>query len=267
MGADGMRVAALTIHDVRANGHGQQPEPDPFYRITLEELETLLLALRRLGYQTATSREFRAWQKGRVSLPNRTVVLTFDDGLASHLEQAAALLVRHRFVGTFFIPVDRIGRPGMLTWEQLRRLAFLGMEIGSHGMSHRALTQLSRPQLQQELIDSKRILEEKLGIPIEALAAPGGFWNPTVAREAREAGYDAAWVSTIGTNGRQTHPLALRRVVVRRPFSVETLVRMVEGWLPSFWWAANQQLLIRLLKRTLGIYGYEQLKRRLVPHA
>jgi hypothetical protein len=55
--------------------------------------------------------------------------------------------------------------------------------------------------------------------------------------------------------------------VVRSPVSVERVVAMVEGWQPHFWWAANQQALIRLLKRVLGVYWYEQLKRRLVPNA
>ena len=82
-----------------------------------------------------------------------------------------------------------------------------------------------------------------------------------------QAGYEAAWVSTMGLNGRETNPLALRRVVVRRPFSADRIVAMVEGWGPAFWWAANQHVMIRFLKRVLGAYWYEQLKRTLVPDA
>ncbi len=106
-----------------------------------------------------------------------------------------------------------------------------------------------------------------MGSPVHSLAAPRGFWNQPVADAVKRAGYEAAWVSEIGTNGHDTQPLALRRVVVRRPFSVEHVVAMVEGWQPAFWWAANQQLLIKALKRVLGVYWYEQLKRRLVPNA
>ena len=263
-----MRVVALTFHDIVPNTNGAESRKgDPFYRITAGEFERLLSQLRKLGYQTISSREFRAWQQGRGHVPERTVVLTFDDGYTSHLELVAPLLVRYRFSGTFFITSDLIGRPGHLTWEQLRKLVFLGMEIGSHGQSHQPLTSLSRTQLDAELAESRRMLEERLGIEVHAIAAPGGFWSPAVADAVKRAGYEAAWVSTIGTNGPQTHPLALRRVVARRPFSTDRLVAMVEGWQPAFWWASNQQLLIRLLKRTLGVYWYEQLKRRLVPNA
>jgi hypothetical protein len=76
-----------------------------------------------------------------------------------------------------------------------------------------------------------------------------------VAEAVQQAGYEAAWVSTIGTNGAETHPLALRRVVARQPFAAERLVALVEGWRPAFWWAANQQRLIRWLKRVRRYRG------------
>ena len=263
-----MRVVALTFHDVIQDGRAGQPQDgERFYCITVGELERLLVQLRKLGYQGVRSREFRAWQQGRGELPERTVVLTFDDGYASHLELIAPLLVRYHFSGTFFVTVGHIGKPGYLTWEQLRRLVFLGMEIGSHGMTHTPLIAVDRRQLDHEVAESKRVLEQRLGQPIESLAAPGGFWNTAVAEAVQRAGYDAAWLSNIGTNGSETQPLALRRVVVRQPFSAERLVAMVEGWQPAFWWAASQQGLIRMLKRMLGVYWYEQIKRRLVPNA
>ena len=261
-----MRIVALTFHDVVAQTNGAA-QSDEFYRIKASELEKLLSQLRKLGYQTVSSRVFRAWQQGTATLPERTVVLTFDDGHASHFELVAPLLVRYRFTGTFFVTTGLLGRPGSMTWEQLRKLVFLGMEIGSHGATHRPLTTLSLNEVVEELTTSKALLEQRLGVPIQAMAAPGGFWNKTVADASRQAGYEAVWVSTIGTNGSETNPLALRRVVVRQPFSAERIVSMVEGWQPAFWWAANQQTLIRLLKRTLGVYWYEQLKRRVVPNA
>ena len=262
-----MRIVALTFHDVIADHHGTPSQSEAFYRLRVGELEALLVQLRKLSFQTVSSRQFHAWQQGRAVLPPRSVLLTFDDGYAGHFELVAPLLLRYRFTGTFFISSGLIGRPGYLTWEQLRKLVFLGMEIGSHGLSHRSLASLSRAELDEELAGSKQRLEEELGVPVRAIAAPGGFWNRAVSEAVKRAGYEAAWISTIGTNGAETSPLALRRVVVRQPFSASRVVAMVEGWQPSFWWATSQQRLIRLLKRVLGVYGYEQLKRRLVPNA
>ena len=262
-----MRVVALTFHEVIGEREPSVAKGDDFYRVTERELEHLLIELRRRGYQSVSSREFRQWQAGAASLPQRAVMLTFDDGYASHFERVAPLLRRYQFTGTFFVTVEHVGSPGYVTWDQVRKLAFLGMELGSHGLSHRPLTGLSPEELDRELVESKRRLEQELGMPLQAIAAPGGFWNQSVAEAVKRAGYEAAWVSTIGTNGRETHPLALRRVVVRSPVGVDYVVSLVEGWMPSFWWAANQQRLIRLLKRVLGVYWYEQLKRRVVPNA
>ena len=259
------RIVALTLHDVVHNGDGSKGEP--FYNISDEEFEAILSRLRRLGYRTASSREFLGWQKGKLNLPRRTVVLTFDDGYKNHLDRVAPLLIRYRFGGTFFVTVDLVGKPGYLNWEELRRMVFLGMEIGSHGMTHTPLTKLSRREAEAEVAESKRILEEKLGVPVTSIAAPGGFWNQTVSEAVRKAGYEAAWVSEIGTNGPETNSLGLRRVVVRRPFSLDAVISMVEGWTPAFWWAVGQQRGIWLLKKLLGVYWYEQLKKRIVPNA
>jgi len=263
-----MRVVALTFHDVlNDDEQSKSPKGEDFYNIRLNELEQLLSELRKLGYHSASSRDFHAWQLGKKTLPERSVVLTFDDGYVSHMEIVAPLLMRHRFTGTFFVTTGFIGKPGYVNWEQLKKMIFLGMEIGSHGVTHKPLTKCTREELSNEIVESKRVLEEKLGVPIHTMAVPGGFWNERVAKVAERAGYEAVWVSTIGTNGKETNALGLRRVVVRRPFSVHRVVSMVEGWQPAFWWAANQQFLIKMLKRVLGVYRYEQLKKKLVPNA
>jgi len=87
-----MRIVALTFHDVVAD---MDDGGDPFYRIGVADLEKLLAQLRKLGYQSVSSRDFRAWQLGQKTLPERAVVLTFDRenlGSADPTAEAAALL-------------------------------------------------------------------------------------------------------------------------------------------------------------------------------
>ena len=143
------RVVALTFHDVVADAAVTAKGSDPFYRIRVSECEALVSQLRQRGYQTVSSKLFRAWQQGGASLPRRAVVLTFDDGYASHFDAVVPLLVRHRFTGTFFIAADLVSQPGYMTWEQLRKLVFLGMEIGAHGLSHQPLTEMSADALRR----------------------------------------------------------------------------------------------------------------------
>ena len=173
------RVVALKFGPVIPD---DEAVTQPSRHIRTGELERLLSQLRHAGFQSVSSRAFRAWQQGRRALPERTVALTFDDGYASHLHVVAPLLLRYKFTGTFFVSLERIGQPGYLSWEQLRKLIFLKMEIGSHGVSDHALTDLPRAQLVHELVQAREDLQRQLGVPIQAFSAPRGFWNPTVAQ-------------------------------------------------------------------------------------
>ena len=261
------RVVAMVFHDIVADRTNGGDGLRSRLQLHVSELERLLSELRHLGCQTVSSRAFRAWQQGRGVLPERAVVLTFDEGYASHFELVAPLLLRYRFTGTFFITVDRVGRPGHVTWDQLRKLVFLGMEVGSRGMSREPFTTLPKRKLAEELVRAKRLLEERLGVPVRALAAPGADWSVAVAEAARESGYDAVWISTPGTNGPETQALGLRRLAVHQPFSVQHVLALIDDWEPAFWWVGRQRRAIRALKRVLGVYWYEQLKRRVVPNA
>ena len=261
------RVVALGFEEVVAGGAHSSGEAVSRLPLRASELERLLSELRRLGCQTISSRAFRAWQQGRAALPERAALLTFDDGHASHFDLVVPLLLRYRFTGTFFIAVDRVDQPGCMTWDQLRKLVFLGMEIGARGISRESLAGQSKPKLAETLACSKRLLEERLGVSVRALAAPGMDWNVAVAEAARASGYDAVWISTSGTNGPETHALGLRRLAVRPPCSIPQALALIDGWQPAFWRAARQQMAIRALKRVLGVYWYEQLKRRVVPNA
>jgi peptidoglycan/xylan/chitin deacetylase (PgdA/CDA1 family) len=134
------------------------------------------------------------------------------------------------------------------------------MEIASHGVTHRLLTQLPSNEMQQELAESKRVLEAQLGVPVRAVAAPGGFWSRAAQEAARRAGYDAAWVSQIGINGQQARALWLKRLPVHQPLALDPLLGMIEGRRRFLWIASARQSGISVLKGVLGIRYYERLK-------
>ncbi|HEY3839254.1 MAG TPA: polysaccharide deacetylase family protein, partial [Bryobacteraceae bacterium] len=72
-------------------------------------------------------------------IPDRTVVLTFDDGVSSHATYAGPLLKTYGFPATFFVcefPPDFSDKHKYMTWEQIRDLHRMGFEIGNHTLSH-----------------------------------------------------------------------------------------------------------------------------------
>lgn len=121
-----------------------------------------------------------------VSTPN--VCIAFHDGTKDHLA-AGKLLSELGLTGTFFIVTGWLGQEGYLTREDVKELARLGHRIGSHTDTHPNLSTLSQDELDKELIDSRRILEDITDQSIDWLAPPGGMYNRNVLEHADAQGY------------------------------------------------------------------------------
>ena len=173
-------------------------------------LDCQLAHLRRRGYAGLTFAESeRLRAAGR--LPERSVVITFDDGYRSTLE-AADVLDAHGYPGTVFVvtsfvdsgrPLEWPGiagerlRPGAdrelrpLTWADLESMVARGWEVGSHTVTHPLLSALPADRVERELVESRRRIADRLG-RCETIAYPYGREDGAVARAAADAGYLAA---------------------------------------------------------------------------
>jgi GT2 family glycosyltransferase/peptidoglycan/xylan/chitin deacetylase (PgdA/CDA1 family) len=163
---------------------------------------------------------------GHRHLPRRALLMTFDDAYEDLENTALPALRNHDIRAVAFVVAGQIGgtngwdhaigagtRP-LLGKESLRKLARLGIEIGSHTISHRRLTQVPLGQLHQELAGSASQLEA-LGLPRpRVLAYPHGAWSPEVAAAAHDAGYAAAFTVAAGAVSRSSPRYALPRVEV-----------------------------------------------------
>jgi len=129
----------------------------------------------------------------------KLVGLTFDDAYESVYENAIPILDAIGANYTIFPITDYVGKINQwevnlgwrrfrhMSWEQL--ISLKGAEIGSHTVSHRCLTGLSRREIQIEVADSKKIIEDRTGSLVKFLSLPFGRYNETVVEIAREAGY------------------------------------------------------------------------------
>ncbi|NOZ57270.1 MAG: polysaccharide deacetylase family protein [Calditrichaeota bacterium] len=129
------------------------------------------------------------------------LAVTFDDAYLSIYEHALPLLAERNWPATVFVVAGYTGRLNTwdvnlgglrfphADWPQLREMAALGWQIGSHGYSHRYLGFLSGSELRRELEDSKALLEDRLGVRVTAFAPPYGRISRRVLEAAAEAGY------------------------------------------------------------------------------
>ena len=144
-------------------------------------------------------------------MPARTVAITFDDCYHDNLA-AARVLAEFGLPATFFLPTDYVGtdrtfpwdaglaRMPNLAWDDVREMARMGFEIGSHTASHANLGYVDRDQAREELATSRAVLERELGRPVRWFAYPFGKRNDLRSEFIpliREAGYEGA-VSAFG---------------------------------------------------------------------
>lgn len=161
------------------------------YAIPLWRFEQQLDWLQSNGYTTVTVGQVYDFMYGAGTLPAKPIVITFDDGDRSQWDASLALDKRG-MKGVFFITT---GQTRLDDW-QLRSMADRGHEIGSHTITHPSLPNLSSASLYHELVESRRVLEQATGRPVEYLAYPFGEYDGRVIAATREAGYRgavAAW--------------------------------------------------------------------------
>jgi len=208
---------ALTYHAVERGPSPLCVDPKRF----ADQLDLIV----ETGVRTVTVSELAAaLRNGRIA--ERTLALTFDDGAASVARTAAPLLLERGLVATVFCVAGHLGgrrniqtkpawaaRIDLAAADELATLARLGFEIGSHGMEHVPLTAATPESvLRRELHDSRRTLEEALGVEVGSFAYPYNVRSGDARRAAVEAGYRAACAGSLALVGRAADPLAIPRV-------------------------------------------------------
>jgi peptidoglycan/xylan/chitin deacetylase (PgdA/CDA1 family) len=173
------------------------------------------------------------------ALPERPIVLTFDDGYADFHREALPLLAGYGFPATVFVTTgwvsdagaDAAGTPldRMLSWSQIDELHSAGIEVAAHSHSHAQLDQLPAGPLESELRTSKSLLEDRLGREVVTLAYPYGYSSPRVRDAVRAAGYRHAAAVSNSILRAGGDPLALPRLTIRRSTDLQTFRRIVHG--------------------------------------
>ncbi|MBU6298691.1 MAG: polysaccharide deacetylase family protein [Alphaproteobacteria bacterium] len=126
------------------------------------------------------------------------VRLTLDDGNDTDVHIALPALLRAGLTASFFIPSDRIGRPGYVSEDDIRTLQVAGMEIGSHGRAHIRWTEVSDDVIAEDVSSSIDRLREILGERVRGVAVPYGACDRRVLRVLRALHVERVYSSFAG---------------------------------------------------------------------
>jgi peptidoglycan/xylan/chitin deacetylase (PgdA/CDA1 family) len=215
----------LTYHKIGRPPAGTR---DPFLYARPEQLDHHLEMLETAGLQAASLSSLPA-----APALNRFVV-TFDDGFRSVLDGGLEALARHKVSAIQFIASGFIGRRNewdvekgevpepLMDAAQIKQWLAAGHEIGSHSATHRNLKRLSPAEAREEILGSKRALEDQFGVAVRHFCYPFGGWTPAVRDTVIEAGYNSGCTVLFGVNEPEADPYTLRRII---PLSSAELAR------------------------------------------
>ena len=195
--------------------------------IRADRFETQLNYLRR-HYNVISLAKFLEARRNNAPLPDRSVVLTFDDGYRNFLTSALPRLAARDMPVSVFLITDRVDRNSSvsangwkesddetyLSWKEIKELQEHGVEFGSHTCSHRKLSELLAPEAEHELRDSHEAIAAQLSQGVMPLAFPYGSYSDAVISLTRELPYSCALTTDAGTNARGTDLFLLRRNLI-----------------------------------------------------
>jgi peptidoglycan/xylan/chitin deacetylase (PgdA/CDA1 family) len=177
--------------------------------VTRESFESQMQFLKEHGYHVVTLDELFDFLDFKTDLPEKSVVITFDDGWRSLYELAFPVLKRHGYPATLFISTSMItGSDKTLSWDQIREMAAAGIDMQCHTVDHRNLSALEEGEsyreyfedLERELTRSTRSIEKNVGKKVRYLAYPYGDTSHLVIALLKKLGYRGGLTVDRGAN-------------------------------------------------------------------
>ena len=247
--------------------HSIANEPEsaahPYYQTTTDP-GTFSAQLRHLSQEgyTSCSLEYAInYLQTPSSAFAKRVVITYDDGYSDFYQHAFPILQQYAFQATVFLPTAYIGeRPisfkgrNCLTWGQVKELSGNGIHFGSHTVNHPQLHELSCRAINEELVDSKRTIEDKLGRRVDSFSYPYAFpqtdgnFKKMLRESLQMAGYQAGVCTVVGRANRHSDPLFLTRLPVNSCDDIALFDAKLNG---AYDWISKSQYASKMIRSRL----------------
>ncbi|MBP1761676.1 MAG: polysaccharide deacetylase [Firmicutes bacterium] len=176
-------------------------------------------------------------------LPDKPFVITFDDGYQDNYRYAWPILKKYNYTATVFIVPHIVGginaydyyanlqpENKMLTWQEIKEMNDAGITIGAHALDHASLTKVSPAEAQRQILESKKILEQKLGKEVRYFCYPYGDFNRNIAEMVKKSGYQAATSSEEGLVQANSDPYLLKRLRINGHLSHRMFVKKLHKY-------------------------------------
>lgn len=180
----------------------EKPEKESrWHYVTVEEFRKQMNMIDRLGYTPITFSDYQLFIEGKLTLPSKPIIITFDDGYLDTLENAIPVLLELNMRAVIFVMGNRELKSArwdelsgfdscpLMSDEQIRKAQKMGFEIGAHSLDHFALTGLSERDIAYEVSRSKEAIEDVLEKPIQTFSYPYGSVDEKVKKIVSDSGF------------------------------------------------------------------------------
>lgn len=215
--------------------------------------------LHESGYQTLSLLEAADCLRRGAPFPHRSLVITFDDGYQTVYDEAFPVLQRYGMPATVFLtvgergPLNSTGRlpslmgRAMLSWGEIQEMHRWGIDFGAHTLTHTDLTHLPVDRIEAEVCDSKAIIEDALGEPVDCFAYPYGHYDQR-SREVVYQHFACACSAELGLITADSDLYALERVDTYYLRTDQLFIVMLTGLFP---WYVRARGVPRRIRRAL----------------
>ena len=202
--------------------HSVDPSEANEVIISPNKLREELTFIKESGYTTLTMSELNNYILNNTPIPEKSIVITFDDGYADNYANAFPILKELDMKATIFVISNFTDNDGYyMTSQQLKEMSDYGIDIQSHTASHSHLNQLSYEEQLNELKTSKEKLESITGKSVISIAYPFGDYDDNSVKASKDAGYSLSFTTNRGLSDREDNPLILDRIYVSSTYTID----------------------------------------------
>ena len=184
--------------------------------VTVKDFDDQMRYLSENNYNVITPKEMLDAFKNNAKLPDKTVIITFDDGYKDNYENAYPILKKYNLKGTIFVITDYVSLyPNYITWDEAKEMQKSGViNLESHTMDHFNLLKISKNDARLQLANSKYWLEAHLKKPVTFLACPEGDYNEDLKNMLKELKYEGGFTVNYGLVSSASDVYEMPRVAV-----------------------------------------------------
>ncbi len=177
--------------------------------------EQQVVTLQNAGFTFMTAKELGDVLDGKMAMPPKPILLTFDDGHWDFATDVLPILEKYHIKATAYIITGFIGGSDFMTSDQLQKVINSGLvDVGAHTVDHISLKGRKLATVQNEVDQSKKTLEQTYHIDAVSFAYPNGSFDKQAVQVVKDDGFSTAVSTVAGIEQNQTNRFFMYRLRV-----------------------------------------------------